>query len=109
MIKNPKVLNPEARLQASVARDIKLRQLEEHSKYQADAVAAAKWEVAVSEKDERAMRKRTEEQICTDTRLAKISNTTSRRRKLEDLYRSDAIKYENELNMMGLAMKRDNV
>lgn len=109
MTKNPKVLNPEARLQASVGRDIRLRQLAEHSKQQADAVAAAKWEVAVSEKIEQAVRKRTDEQICVDTKLAKISNTVSRRKKLEELYRQDLRKYEDELSLMGLAIRRDHI
>ncbi len=109
MSKNPKVMNPEARLQASVARDIKLRHLEEHARSQADAVAAAKWEVAVSEKDEVATRKRVEEQILNDTKLAKISNSALRRKKLEELYLQDEYKYEDELNLKGLSFRREHI
>lgn len=108
-VKNPKVLNPEARLQQSVARDIKVRQLEEHSKYQADAVAVAKWEVAINQKDEDARRKRIADQIKVDTHLAKTSNTANRRAKLAELYRNDELKYESELNMMGLSFRREHI
>jgi hypothetical protein len=108
MLKNPKVLNPEARLQASVARDIKLRHLEEHSRSQADALAAAKWEVAVSEKDEHAMKKRIEEQIFSDTKLSKITNTNARKAMLQQLFLEDERKYENDLTRMGLSYRKEN-
>lgn len=93
----------------NVARDIKVRQLEEHAKSQADFLAAARWEVAVSEKDEVALRKRVDAQIREDTKLAKISNTALRRSKLEALYQQDELRYEDELNMRGLAFRREHI
>ena len=74
-----------------------------------DAVAVARWEVAVSVKDEGSVKKRVEEQIVTDTKLAKIANTAYRRKKLEQLYKNDEMKYEDELNMKGLSFRREHI
>mmetsp|Transcript_10140 Transcript_10140/g.10978 ORF Transcript_10140/g.10978 Transcript_10140/m.10978 type:complete len:110 (+) Transcript_10140:38-367(+) len=104
-----KAVNPEERLQKSVARDIKLRYLEEHSKRQAEAVAAAKWEVKLLEKDEIGNRKRTEEQITVDSKIVKVTNTAYRRQQLQQLYRSDELRYEQELESRGLAFKHERI
>lgn len=106
---NNKAANPEARLQASVARDLKLRAMEEHAKRQADAVSAARWEGTLTLKDERARQKRREEQIVEDSRVAKINNTVQRRQRLEELYQMDELRYEAELNDRGLAFRRERV
>jgi hypothetical protein len=103
----PKAINPEKRLQESVARDIKVRQLEEHTKRQADVLGVARWENALNEKDELHNRKRVESQILLDSQVAKISNTLMRRQRLEQLYQIDEIRYEQELNDKGLALVRD--
>jgi hypothetical protein len=106
-LKNPKVINPEKRLQESVARDIKLRQLEDHAKHQAAAMGAARWEAALVAKDEVASRKRREEQIISDSQVSRMNNTALRKLRLEQLYRDDELRYEEELNSMGLAFRRD--
>jgi len=106
---NPKVVNPEAKLQASVARDIRVRQLNEHAKHQADALSVAKWELALTAKDAIVTKKRLEEQIAKDSAVVKVITTASRRKRLEELYNSDELKYEEELNMRGLAFRRDRV
>lgn len=108
-LKNPKIINPEKRLQESVARDIKLRSLEEHTKHQAEAMAAARWEAALVRKDEVANRKRVEEQIIYDSRVAKINNTALRKQRLEMLYRHDEMRFEEELNARGLAFRREKI
>ncbi len=103
----PKPVNPEKRLQESVARDIKLRHLEEHTKRQADALGAARWENALVQKDELNIRKRREDQIIFDSQVAKISNTNMRRQRLEQLYQYDEMRYEEELRSKGLALVRE--
>ena len=99
--------NPEARLQASVARDLKLQQMEEHSRSQAITLGAAKWEVKLIGKDEIANIKRREEQIKNDSRISKITNTENRRRQLDALYQADELQYEEELHARGLAFRKD--
>ncbi len=108
-VKNPKIINPEKRLQESVARDIKLRSLEEHTKHQAEAMAAARWEAALVQKDDKASRKRVEEQIIYDSQVAKINNTVLRKQRLEMLYRTDELRFEDELNARGLAFRREKI
>jgi formate-dependent phosphoribosylglycinamide formyltransferase (GAR transformylase) len=104
-----KALNPEERLQASVARDIKVRQLNEHAKKQADALSVAKWELQLSAKDEIVKRKRMEEQLAKDSEVVKVITTASRRNRLEKLFLEDELKYEEELNMRGLSFTRERV
>ena len=109
MPKTTKALNPEAMLQASVARDLKLRHLEEHARHQAEALSVAKWEVSFSEKEEKAKKKRLDDQILEDSKVAKISNTLARKQRLEALYQDDEIMYEEELKMRGLAFRRERL
>lgn len=104
-----KGLNPEARLQAHLARDIKLRQLEDHSKRQSEAVGVAKWENALNQKDERAMKKRMDEQIMEDSKIAKVTNVATRRQRLEELYQMDELRYEQELNALGLTFRKERI
>lgn len=109
MSKNAKIMNPEARLQASVARDIKVRQLNEHAKHQADALSVAKWELALTAKDHTVAKKRLMEQMAKDSAVVKVINTASRRAKLEQLYKDDELMYEAELNLRGLAFRRERI
>lgn len=109
MSKNAKTMNPEARLQASVARDIKVRQLNEHAKNQADALSVAKWELGLTAKEQKANRQRLEEQMARDSTVVKVISTQTRRQKLEQLYKDDELNYEAELNMRGLAFRRERI
>lgn len=104
-----KGLNPEEKLQESVARDLKLRQLEEHARRQADALAAAKWEVSFSAKEAVATKKRLDDKILEDSRVAKINNSAVRRQRLEALYQDDELRYEDELRMRGLSFRRERL
>lgn len=104
-----KAMNPEARLQASVARDIKIRHLNEHSKKQADALSVAKWELALTAKDQKVQRQRIEEQMAKDSAVVKVVSTASRRERLAQLYKDDELKYENELNLRGLSFRRERI
>ncbi len=104
-----KVKNPEAALQASVARDIKLRLLDEHAKGQADALAVAKWEVALGQKDVDAAKKRSESENKYDSQLTNKNVKRNRKERLQLLFEADEIKYEAELAAMGLSFRRDRV
>ena len=108
-LKMSKTMNPEARLQASVARDIKIRHMNEHAKHQADALSVAKWELGLTAKEHKAEQKRIEEQMARDSAVVKVISTANRRQRLEELYRNDELKYEEELNMRGLAFRRERI
>lgn len=109
MSKNGKPMNPEARLQASVARDIKVRHMNEHAKSQADALSVAKWELALTAKDQIAERNRLEKKMAKESTEAKIISTLDRRERLAQLYQCDELKYEEELNMRGLSFRRERI
>lgn len=104
-----KAVNPEERLQASVARDIKIRTMQEHSKKQADALSVARWEAALYEKDQRARLQRMHDQLNKDSISNKVVSNTTRREQLQELYYNDELRYESELNMKGLAFTKDRV
>lgn len=57
----PKKHNPEAALLASVAKDARIRQLEEHAKRQQDDFAKALWDSSLGKKGALAERKRVKE------------------------------------------------
>lgn len=102
-----KQLNPEEKLQQSVERDAKLSFLVEHSKQQADALAVAKWEVSMVQKDENAQRKRTEQHILGTERAAAADRKATRKARLEELYKNDEAAYNEQLEKMGLAFRRN--
>jgi len=102
-----KVKNPEAALQASVKRDIKLRQMDEAVRAQADSLAIARWATALGEKDSIAQKKRAEKDVVLDSQLANQNVRRNRKAKLEALFLADELKYEEELAMSGLAYRRD--
>lgn len=102
-----KGLNPEEKLQQSVARDVTIRLLEEHAKYQADAVSAAKWDQALSLKDDVASKKRFEEARASNARLTHTHMKEVRRNKLIKLYEMDEMMYEEELAGQGLSFRRE--
>lgn len=101
--------NPEAKLKASVARDIKIRLMDEHAKKQAVSLSIAKWTNALSVKDRQADQKRLDGQVLIDGIMNKTSSKLERKERLEALYRRDAIKYDDELSMKGLAFRRERV
>lgn len=107
--KNKKTLNPEEKLQQTLERDIKVRHLVEHAKHQANAASIAKWEAALTLKDDIANRNRADKQIKTDSQAVKTITTNSRRERLKQLYKDDEMKYEQELNDRGLSFRRDRL
>eukprot|EP01039_Chlorochromonas_danica_P004200 gene4200-4614_t len=109
MPRTGKGMNPEERLQASVAHDLKLADLEEHARRQGDILAAAKWEVSFNEKEIKAAKQRMNNQIIADSNVAKITNTLYRRQRLEQLYQDDELRYEEELRVKGLAFRRERL
>ena len=109
VLQSPKVLNPEDKLQQSVARDIKLQHLLEHSKKQADSLAVAKWEEALYQKDQKVMIQRVNEQIGKDSLAAKAVATSTRRALLQKLYHDDELRFEEELHKKGLAYTTDRM
>ena len=98
--------NPEAALQASVARDIKLRLMDEAVAHQNAALAVARWENALGVKDVVADRKRSVEVVASDAVLQNKSLKQVRKQKIEALYKAEELAYEEELAMRGLAFRR---
>jgi len=104
--KKAKPKNPEAALQASVARDIKLRLMDEAVTQQNAALAVARWENALGVKDVVAERKRSGEAVAADAVLQNKSLKQIRKAKLEALFKAEELVYEEELAMQGLAFRR---
>jgi hypothetical protein len=102
-----KAINPEERLQKSVAQDVKIRLMEDHIKNSADALSCAIWENKLHQKDDIAAMKRTEQRIASDAKLSKASNKQIRRAMLQELYKAEELMYEDELNMMGLSFRKE--
>ena len=98
--------NPEAALQASVARDIKLRLMDEAVAQQNGALAVARWENALGVKDVVADRKRSEETFASDAVLQNKSLKQIRKKKLEELFKAEELQHQEELSMQGLAFRR---
>jgi hypothetical protein len=101
--------NPEAKLKASVARDIKIRLMDEHAKKQSVCLSIARWDNSLPIKDRQADKKRLDASCLVDSQLNKTSSNAARKERLEALYRQDAIKYDDELSMRGLAFRRERV
>lgn len=101
-----KAKNPEEALQASVARDIKIRLMNDAVRAQQLYLAYARWENALGQKDVVAARKRAEEEGREDSSLSNRNIRAVRKQKLEALYHEEELKYERELAEMGLAFRR---
>ena len=101
-----KIKNPEAALQASVARDIKIRLMNDAVRQQNLFLSYARWENALGSKDVAAGKKRAEQTGAEDSKLTNKSVKAIRKQKLESLFLEDEIKYEEELGQMGLAYRR---
>jgi hypothetical protein len=67
--KTNKHANPERRLHASVARDVKMRQSEEAAKLQAEYLAVARWDSALGRKDAISTKKWNEEKLKSDAEV----------------------------------------
>ena len=104
-----KAINPEERLQKSVASDIKIAQMEHHLKNSADALSCAVWENKLHQKDDLARAKRVNQAMAADAKLNKTMNRQMRKVMLEALYKQDEMKYEEELNMRGLTYRMERV
>jgi len=101
-----KAKNPEEALQASVARDIKIRLMNDAVRAQQLHLAYARWENALSQKDIVAARKRADEVGKEDSNFSNRNIKAVRKQKLEQLFRDDELQYETELADMGLAFRR---
>ena len=99
--------NSERKFQAAVAREAKISSLLNSTKLQAKNLATAQWECSLGVKDVTASRKLKEEKVKSDARMTNKCVKTRRREKLEELYGNDEIMYEEELNKMGLAFRRE--
>jgi len=98
--------NPEKRLQSSVARDVKVRMMEEAAKHQSDCLAVARWDAALAVKDVVAARKRQEAAVIADEVLTNKAVKAERRARLEALFHDDEIRYNQELSNKGLSFRR---
>ena len=99
--------NPERKFQAAVAREANISSLLNSTKLQSTFLATAKWEVSLGVKDITSSRKLKEEKVKADAKMTNKCIKTRRREKLEELFKNDEIMYEEELNKMGLAFKRE--
>ena len=104
--KKEKKVDPEAALKASVARDIKLRLMDDSIRQQNRYLSYAVWNNKLGEKDLRASTKRATESFNSDSQLTNQNVKRQRKAKLEELYMNDELKYEEELEMKGLAYRR---
>lgn len=102
----PKPKNPEAALQASMARDIKLRVMDEAVARQSVHLSLARWENALGTKDVVADRQRTTANFAADAILQNQNLKRTRKAKLEALFKAEELQYEEELAMQGLAFRR---
>ena len=105
----PKAQNPEARLQASLARDVSIRLMHEAAKVQADTLAVARWDNALATKDIISAHKRQVAAIAGDSIIASKAVKQSRRERLEALYAEDECKYGDELSVRKLAFRKDRI
>lgn len=109
----PSSLNPEAHLQASLARDIKIRVLEDHVKKQNVSLSVAKWE----QKQIRNERKASSPASTSTLNLFnnnyqpnnKNYSVELRRKKIEELFLQDELRYEEELNQRNLTYRRERI
>jgi hypothetical protein len=104
--KEHKKVDPEAALKASVARDIKLRVMDDAIRQQRLNLSYAVWNNNLGEKDLRAATKRSVEGFNQDSQLTNQNVKQIRKQKLEALFYDDELKYEDELAMRGLAYRR---
>ncbi len=104
--KKEKKVDPEAALKASVARDIKLRLMDDAIRQQRLHLSYAVWNNQLGEKDLRAEKKRSEENFNQDSQLTNQNVKQIRKQKLETLFYEDELKYEEELAMKGLAYRK---
>ena len=102
-----KPINPEKRFQAGVIREAKITALLESTKHPNNYLATAKWECALGTRDVSSQKKWVDEKLRDDARMTNRTVKTIRRSKLEELYKNDDIKYEMELNQMGLAFRHE--
>ena len=86
-----KTLNPEEKLQASVAQDIQIRILQDAAKRQKDAMCIAKWENDLGKKDVIARRQRDKERAKEDSMYSREVNKETRKARLEELYLNDEL------------------
>lgn len=104
-----KANNPEKIFQAGVAREAKITSLLDSTKLQSSFLSTAKWECSLGVKDIASSRKLYENKVNVDARFTNRCVKTRRREKLSELYGNDEIMYEEELNKMGLAFRRERM
>ena len=102
-------LNPEEKLQARVGVEIQRRLMKEHSKAQADAVAVAKWESTMGQRDSLAQKKRDDIKLTNDLSLKDKRVNEVRESRLMELYAEDERRYQLELDRKGLVFRRPAV
>lgn len=89
-----------------MARDIKLRVMDEAVARHSVQLSLARWENALGTKDTVADRKRTEDNFAADAVLQNKNLKRLRKTKLEELFKREELAYEEELAMQGLAFRK---
>jgi len=104
--KNKAKMNPEEKLQARVGVEIQRRLLSEHAKSQADALAVAKWESTMGQRDSLAQKKRDGEKLKGDLALTEKRIVDTREARIIELYKEDESNYREELLQKGMAYRK---
>jgi DUF2075 family protein len=104
--KSKSKMNPEEKLQARVGIEIQRRLLDEHAKSQADALAVAKWESTMGQRDSLAAKRRDGEKLKDAMVLTETRILNTRESRIIDLYKEDENQYREELLQKGLAYRK---
>lgn len=104
-----KASNPEKRYQAGVIREANIQSLLQSTKQQNNYLATAKWECALGIRDISSQNKWQNEQMKYDARMTDKAVKRMRCSELENLYRSDDKKYEEELHQLGLSSRKERL
>lgn len=99
--------NPEKRYQAGVIREANIQSLLQSTKQQNNYLANAKWECALGVRDVTSQKKWQNEQVNYEARMTDKAVKRIRCSELENLYRSDEKKYEEELHQLGLSSRKE--
>ena len=96
-------------LKARVAKEAKMASFLRTVRENETALSKATWEESLTVKDKKAIRNRITTDVLQESQLHDRALKQERREKLTALYSMDEAQYEQELQSMGLAFKKDRL
>jgi hypothetical protein len=99
----------EKKVLQNLAREIKIRELEDENREHKIIAAATQWDASLEGKDRKADQKRYEKNIQHNLSITNQVLKEERRKRLEQLFKQDELRYEAELQAKGLAYRRERV